>query len=174
VIGNNYYHSIFGGPKGCYAVYPSDLATALVALNATIITNTRTIPIEGFFDSLTGTVLEVGEIVTEIDIPAPASGTKQTFSKAALTKDVEFSMVSVATMVTVSGTTCTAARIAFGGVAPTPLRSTAAENSIVGSAIGPTTAAAAATAAMASATPLQYNAYKVQLAKGLLVQALQA
>ncbi len=170
--GINTYHSIFGAPKGCYSVYPSDTATALVALNASIVTNTRTIPIESFFDALTGTVLATGEIVTEVDVPTPAAGTTQTFIKYAQRKAIDFAVVSVAAMLTVSGTTVSAARIALGGVAPTPMRSTAAETAIVGKTINATTAAAAASAAVASATPLTYNTYKVPILQSLIAQAL--
>ena len=170
--GVNTYHSIYGAPKGCYAVYPSDTATALLALNASIVTNTRTIPIDSFFDALTGTVLNPGEIITEVDVPTPASGTTQTYIKHAQRQAIDFAVVSVATMVTLSGTNCTAARIALGGVAPTPLRSTAAENAIVGQTLNATTAAAAASAAVANAKPLPYNGYKVPILKGLLTTAL--
>lgn len=172
--GDNRYHSIFGGPKGCYAVAPSDTATALVALNASIVTNKRTIPIEGFFDALTGTVLGVGEIVTEVDVPTPAAGTKQTFLKFSRRSSIDFAIVSVATMLTMSGSTCTAARIALGGVAPTPMRSTAAESAIVGKTLDANAAAAAASAAVANAVPLPYNGYKVPIVKAQLAQALLA
>ena len=171
-VGINTYHSIFGGPKGCYCVYPSDLATALVALNASVVTNTRTIPIESFFDALAGTVLKSGEIVTEVDVPTPPSGSKQTFTKFRVRKTIDFATAEVATMVTMNGTTCTAARIALGGVAPTPLRSSAAETAIVGKTLDANAAAAAGAAAVASATPLQYNGFKVPLLKTLVTRAL--
>jgi xanthine dehydrogenase YagS FAD-binding subunit len=170
--GINTYHSIFGAPKGCNCVYPSDTATALVALNASIVTNSRTIPIESFFDALTGTVLQSGEMVTEVDVPTPPAGSKQTFTKFRIRKSIDFAIAEVATMVTMSGNTCTAARIALGGVAPTPLRSTAAEAAIVGKTLDANAAAAAASAAVSSATPLQYNGFKVPLLKTLITRAL--
>jgi len=172
VGGVNTYHSIYGAPKGCYSVYPSDTATALTALDASVVTSSRTIPIESFFDALTGTVLKPGEIITEVDVPVPASGTKQAYVKYAQRKAIDFAVVSVATLLTLNGTTCTAARIALGGVAPTPLRSTAAETAVVGQTLNATSAAAAATAAVASATPLPYNTYKVPILKSILSQAL--
>ena len=174
VGGISTYHSIFGAPSGCYSVYPSDTATALLALNASIVTSNRTIPIGSFFDSLTGTVLKTGEIVTEVDIPTPAAGTTQTFIKYAQRKAIDFAVVSVAAMLTMSGSKCTAARIALGGVAPTPLESTAAETAIVGQTVNATTAAAAAGAAVASAAPLPYNTYKVPTLQSILTQAILA
>jgi xanthine dehydrogenase YagS FAD-binding subunit len=170
--GVNTYHSIFGAPQGCFAVHPSDTATALVALNASVVTNTRTIPIESFFDPLNGTVLATKEIVTEVDVPTPASGTKQAFIKFAQRKAIDFAIASVAVLLTLNGTQVTAARIALGGVAPTPMRSTAAETAIVGQTLSATTAAAAAKAATSAATVLPYNTYKVPIVQSLVAQAL--
>jgi CO/xanthine dehydrogenase FAD-binding subunit len=170
--GDNRYHTIFGAPLGCNAVYPSDTATALMALNASIVTNKRTIGIENFFDPLAGTVLGSGELVTEVDVPTPPAGSTQTFTKFRLRKAIDFPILNVSTMVTTSGSTVSAARIAFGGVYPTPLRSTAAESAIVGQPLNATTAAAAAAAAVQLATPLQYNVYKVPVLKTLLTRAL--
>jgi len=170
--GVNTYHSIFGAPKGCFAVYPSDTAPALVALNASVVTSARTIPIESFFDAFTGTVLANDEIVTEVDVPVPAAGTKQVFLKFAQRKSIDFAVASVAALVTLNGTTCTAARIALGGVAPTPLRSTAAENAIIGKTLDATAVANAAAAATSGSTPLAYNAYKVPVVQSLVTQAL--
>ncbi len=178
--GDNRYHSIFGAPAGCNSVCPSDSATALMALNATIVTNQRAIGIEDFFSPgagasgtpLGGNVLTSDEIVTEVDVPTPPLGSKQTFTKFRLRKSIDFAIVEVATMVTMSGSTCTAARIALGGVAPTPLRSKAAEQSIVGKTLDATAAAAAASAAVALATPLQYNHYKVPVLQTLITRAL--
>jgi xanthine dehydrogenase YagS FAD-binding subunit len=170
--GDNRYHSIYGAPKGCNSVYPSDTATALMALNASIVTNKRSIGIESFFDALTGTVLGSGELITEVDVPTPPAGSNQSFTKFRLRKAVDFAILSVATMLTMSGSTCTAARIALGGVAPTPLRSTAAESAIVGKTLDANAAAAAASAAVGLATPLQYNVYKVPILKTLITRAL--
>ena len=73
--GDNRYHAVLGGRK-CYAVCPSDLAIALAALEAEVITvrpaGERTIPLADFYDIL-GPVLEPVELVTEIRIPAPST-----------------------------------------------------------------------------------------------------
>jgi len=170
--GDNRYHSIFGAPAGCNAVYPSDTATVLVALNASIVTNKRSIPIESFFHPLTGTVLGVGELITEVNIPVPPVGNKQSFTKFRTRKSIDFAIVSVATLLTLNGTTCTAARIVLGGVAPSPQRSTAAEAAIVGKTLDAAAVNAAASAAVSAAKPLQYNAFKVPVVKTLLTRAL--
>ena len=64
----NRFHSIFGGVRGCVAVNPGDMAPALVALDARIVTSRRTINAEKFWEvKIPGsTVLEKDEIVTEI------------------------------------------------------------------------------------------------------------
>jgi xanthine dehydrogenase YagS FAD-binding subunit len=170
--GDNRYHSIFGGSKGCYSAYPSDTATALLALNASIVTNSRTIPIDSFFDNLTGTVLNANEMVTEVDIPTPPSGSKQVYLKFRVRKAIDFPIVGVSSMITVQSGTVSAARIALGAVAPTPIRATAAEKALTGQAVNSTTASAAATAAMQSAVPMTMNKYKVPITSALIQRAI--
>jgi xanthine dehydrogenase YagS FAD-binding subunit len=182
--GENRYHSIFGGPKGCYAASTSDVATALLALDASMVTNKRTIPVDSFFDPLAGTVLGDGEILSEIDVPTPPTpldvcgggamenSSWQLFTKFSRRASIDFAIASVAVLLTFTGTMCVNARIALGGVAPTPIRSTEAENAIISKVVTTDLAAAAATAAVAKASPLAYNAYKVQILKSLLTAAL--
>jgi xanthine dehydrogenase YagS FAD-binding subunit len=169
--GDNRYHSIFGGPKGCYAVYPSDTAVALLALNASVVTNSRTIPIDSFFDNLTGTVLASNEMVTQVDVPTPPAGSKQVYLKSRIRKAIDFPIVSVASLITVTSGTVSAARIALGAVAPIPLRSTAAETALKGNAISSTTAASAASAAVQNAFAMTKNRYKIQILQALIQQA---
>jgi xanthine dehydrogenase YagS FAD-binding subunit len=170
--GEAHYHSIFGGEKGCFAVAGSDTATALVALNAKIVTNRRTIGIEQFFDSLKGTVLEPSEILTAIQIPRPPAESKQSFIKFTGTKGNDLSLVNVASLLTMNGSTCKNARIALGGVAPVPWRPTKAEASIIGQVLDANSVANAANASVADVFPLEDNGYKVPLAKSLVSQAL--
>jgi xanthine dehydrogenase YagS FAD-binding subunit len=84
LAGDNRYHSIFGAVNACIAVNPSDTAPALIALNASIVTNKRTIAADEFWAVAVpgSTVLEAGEIVTEIQIPTPASGVKSASSSS--------------------------------------------------------------------------------------------
>lgn len=172
--GDNTYHSIFGGPSGCVAVYPSDTAPALMALNATIVTNKRTIPIDNFFDNLTDTVLEPNEIVTEIQVPAPRAGSKQVYLKFRIRKSIDFPIVGVASVITVEAGKVSDARIALGAVAPTPIRATAAENALKGKEINEDVAESAAAAAVKNAVPLAKNKYKIQITKALVKRAILA
>ena len=131
----------------------------------------RIVPVKDFFTNL-GNVLEPGEIVTEIQIPKPMAKTRQTFLKLTLRKPIDFSIVSVASVISLEGRICKDASIALGAVAPTPVRATKAERIIKGKAITPEMAAKAAEAAVDGAKPLSMNAYKIEETKILVQRAL--
>jgi xanthine dehydrogenase YagS FAD-binding subunit len=174
--GDNRYHAIFGG-KRCFAVCPSDTAVALTALRGKVVITDgkgrRTIPIEEFFTAL-GNVLGSGEIVTEIQVPRPDEKAKQTFLKFTLRRPIDFAIVSVASVISLQDGVCKEARIALGGVAPTPLRAVNAEHFIKGKTITPEIASHAAEEALKEARPLSLNAYKIELTKALIQKALMA
>jgi xanthine dehydrogenase YagS FAD-binding subunit len=171
MAGDNRYHSIFGAVKSCMSVNPSDIAPALIALNAKIKTTTRTIEAEKFWDVVVpgSTVLAAGEIVTEIQIPTPASGAKSAFLKFALRKSIDFPVVNCAVLM--SGG---AARICLNAVAPKPYRAVKAEAAISGKPINEANAEAAGAAIVADAVALPANKYKVQIAKTLIKRTLLA
>jgi len=170
VTGDNRYHAILGG-KVCFAVCPSDTAVALTALDATIVTNQRSIPIGDFFELL-GNVLNDDEIITEIQVPAPKSQTKQTFIKFALRPTIDFAIVSVAATITTEAGKVSDARIVLGAVAPVPYRATEAEDVLKGKTISESVAETAAAAAVKDAVPLSNNKYKVQIARALVKRAI--
>ena len=181
VEGENRYHAIFGGDP-CYIVHPSDTAPMLVALGAEVrISGTRgerSMALEDFFvlpdqDLERENVLQQGEIVTEVALPA-ASGVKSSYRKVRERGAWDFALVSVALAVRLSGSTVAEARVVLGGVAPAPWRSAAAEAALIGKEPTPSVAAAVAAAAVAGAQPLEQNAYKVLLAKGALMESLLA
>jgi xanthine dehydrogenase YagS FAD-binding subunit len=171
--GDNRYHSIFGVASGvpCIAVHPSDVAPALIALNAKVVTTARTIPIEEFFTVAkpNNTVLAADEIITEIQVPAPPAGAKSAFLKFAIRKSIDFPIVNCAVLVGGG-----ASRIALNAVGPKPYRATKAEEAIKGKKIDEATATAAGEAAVADAKPLTATKYKVQIAKTLVKRALLA
>jgi len=178
LIGVNTYHSIFGAVGGCIAVCPSDTAPALVALGASIVTNKKTWAAADFFVIKGEQInsIDADEIVTEIQVPALASGTKSTYLKFAFRKAIDFPLVSCAAVVTVASGNVSKANIVLGGVYNSPKRATDAETSITGKAISTATAdtAGAATATAATPTALAANKYKVQIAKTLIKRALLA
>jgi xanthine dehydrogenase YagS FAD-binding subunit len=171
MTGDNRYHSIFGAVNRCIAVNPSDIAPALIALNARVVTDRRTIEAENFFDVKTpgNTVLEADEIIREIQIPAPPAGAKSAFLKFAIRKSIDFPIVNCAVMVGGGSP-----RICLNAVAPKPYRATKAETAIAGKKINEKNAEAAGEAAVADARPLEASRFKVQIAKTLVKRALLA
>ena len=156
---------------GCYNVHPSDVAPALIALNASVVTNLRTIAAEDFFEvKIPGnTVLTNGEIITEIRITAPPAGTKSAFMKFAFRKAIDFAVVNCAVLVGSDNP-----RICMNAVAPTPHRAVGAEKAIAGKVMSEDVAAAAGEAAVADALPLPATKYKVQIAKTVVKRTLMS
>jgi len=174
VSGDNRYHAIMGGKK-CFAVCPSDTATALAAMGAQIKVagpdGERGIAVTDLFNPL-GNSLNRDEMVTEIEVPRLEGPAKQTFLKFTLRTPVDFAIVSVASVITLQGGVCTDARIALGAVAPAPVRAKKAEEIIKGHPIDQAAAAEAAEQAVAGAKPLSMNAYKIEITKTLVKRAL--
>lgn len=171
MTGDNRYHSIFGAVNRCIAVNPSDIAPALIALNARVVTDRRAIEAENFFDVKTpgNTVLEADETIREIQIPAPPAGAKSAFLKFAIRKSIDFPIVNCAVMVGGGSP-----RICLNAVAPRPYRATKAEAAIAGKKINEKNAEAAGEAAVSDARPLEAARFKVQIAKTLVKRALLA
>jgi len=154
---------------GCYAVHPSDVAPALIVLDAKIVTDVRVIAAEEFFavKKPGNTVLEDNEIITEIVIPAPPEGNASTFMKFALRKAIDFPLVNCAVMIGGDGP-----RICLGAVAPKPYRAFKAEAVIAGKKIDATLAQSAGEAAVFDVKPSPLSKYKVQIAKTLVKRTL--
>ena len=171
MTGDNRYHSIFGAVNRCIAVNPGDIAPALIALNARVVTDRRTIEAENFFDVRKpgNTVLAMDEIIREIQIPAPPAGAKSAFLKFAIRKSIDFPIVNCAVMVGGDSP-----RICLNAVAPKPYRATKAEAAIAGKTINEKNAEAAGEAAVADARPLEAARFKVQIAKTLVKRAIMA
>ena len=134
VTGDSRFHAILaGGPS--YIVHPSDTAPALVALNAQVKiagpTGEKTIPLEKFFvlpsvDFKRENILKPDEIVTEIYVPYPKSGSKGFYHKVRERLAWDHAIVSVRTVVESSGGVAREARVVLGGVAPIPWRASKA------------------------------------------------
>jgi xanthine dehydrogenase YagS FAD-binding subunit len=172
IEGDNRYHSIFGGSveEGCYAVHPSDIAPALIALDGRIKTSKRTLNVEDFFEVgvRKTTVLDKDEIVTEIEVPTPGDETKSTFMKFAIRKSIDFPIVNCAGMIAMEGGRVRAARICLNAVSVIPYRAKQAEQAILGRVIDEEGAEIAGRSAVSDAKPLKYNRYMVQIAKTLV------
>lgn len=153
---------------GCYTSHPSDIAPALIALNAEIVTSKRVIDAEAFFEvnTLSNTVLDYNEIVTEIRIPALPAGAKSIFKKMALRKSIDFPIVNCAIV------TGDSPRICLGAMAPVPVRARKAEELLRGKTIDESVAAAVGEAAVEGGHPFEETKYKLHIAKTIIKRAL--
>jgi len=160
----------------CVAVNSSDMAPALVALEAKIKTTKRTIKADDFFavDGDKTTVLDNDEIVTEIEVPAPATGIRSIFTKFALRKSIDFPIVSCAAAIKSEQGVVKSARICLNAVYNTPYRATGAEKYIKGKPINDSNAEKAASTITTETCPLINNSYKIQIAKTLVKRAILA
>jgi xanthine dehydrogenase YagS FAD-binding subunit len=184
---NRYYHSIFGG-RLCYAVHAGDIAPALFSLNATATIQgpggSRTVTMDQLLPGIgviEGRVKENSlahnEILTEFQIPAPSSGTMSSFYKIRERGTWDFALASAAVRVTMSGSTISDASVVLGGVNVVPYRASAAESYLVGKSLSESVYSGAAAAAVQDATPLTFgtgNAFRVELAKGAVINALRS
>jgi xanthine dehydrogenase YagS FAD-binding subunit len=164
-------HAIVGSSDACIATHPSDMAVAMRALDATIVTvrpdgAERTIPMAEFH-RLPGdtphieTVLDPGELITSVTLPRPLGGT-HVYRKVRDRASYAFALVSVAAVVQRDGT----GRVALGGVAHKPWRIEAAEREM------PRGAKAVAAGLLADARPTRENAFKVPLVERTLASVL--
>ena len=131
----------------------------------------RVIPLDDLYTVL-GNILEPDEIITEVQIPTPKPGTKQQYLKFRLRKAIDFAISSVAAVITTEAGVVSDAKIVLGGVAPTPYRVISIEDAIKGETITESLAETLAKAAVAEATPLSMNAYKVPITKALVKRAI--
>jgi xanthine dehydrogenase YagS FAD-binding subunit len=180
--GFNRIHAVLGGSEHCVATHPSDMAVAMMALEATVHAQgpkgERAIALDEFYLVPGSTpnrenVLAPGELITHVTLPALAGGTRSHYLKLRDRAQYEFALASSAVVVNLSGGRIQRARIAFGGVGTKPWRSREAEKALEGQEATPENFRRAADAAMASAKPLQYNGFKIELAKRALIRTLE-
>lgn len=179
--GENQRHALFGDSP-CVAAHPSDLASALLALDAEVQVRgpvgERTLPLEEFFtlpqeNHRQETQLAQDELLLSIRIPELPSSTRSRYLKAMDRKVWAFALVGVAARLDMEGDRIADARLVLSGVAPIPWRLHEAEQMIIGNRLDGATIDRVAETALASARPLQHNGYKVPLAQNLIRRALQ-
>lgn len=174
IRGDNRYHAIIGGKK-CFAVCPSDTATALAALDAQIVVagpkSERRVAVTDFYNPL-GNALGSNEMVKEIEIPDIGDLTGQRFLKFTLRKNIDFAVVNVASVVAVIDGVCTGVRLVLGAIAPGPVRAMKAEKNLIGQPIDNKKAEEAAQLALEDVRPLSQNGYKIEIAKALVKRSL--
>jgi xanthine dehydrogenase YagS FAD-binding subunit len=179
--GHNRMLAILGTSDKCIASNPSDQNVALAALEAGIHISgskgERVVPIAEFY-TLPGntpereTVLEPGDLVTHVSIPALPAGAKSVYLKLRDRASYEFALASAAIVVKQTNGRIEYVRVALGGVGAKPWRSLEAERSLHGKPANAVSFRAAAEAALHGARPQSQNGFKVELAKRCLVHAL--
>ena len=182
ITGSNRTLAVLGTSEHCIATNPSDMCIAMAALEATIHVQgpkgSRAISF-GEFHLLPGntphreTVLEPGDLITHVTLPAPIKGSKQLYLKLRDRASYEFALASAAVVISITGQNVTRARIALGGVGTKPWRSQEAEAMLVGQPANGANFRRAAEAALRDAKPQSENGFKVELAKRCLTHALQ-
>jgi xanthine dehydrogenase YagS FAD-binding subunit len=177
----NREHAIFDANR-CVAVNPSDTAPALIALDAQMVIRSsggeRVVNAQDYFigpstDITRMTVLQPGELLTAIRIPATWAGAEFYFEKIRERQVWDFPLVNIAAALKVSGGTISGSRFVVNAVAAHPMRLTAVENAIAGKPRNEETAAMAGDLAAQGARPLAHNGYKVPLVKNLVKRAIR-
>jgi xanthine dehydrogenase YagS FAD-binding subunit len=179
--GTNRILAILGTSEHCIATHPSDMAVAMRALDATVVTlkpdgDRRRIAIADFH-RLPGdtphieSALEPGELITHVELPPPPAG-RQAYRKVRDRASYAFALVSVAALIDVQEGRIASAALAFGGLAHKPWRDPAVEAILVGQAPGPRLFEAAADALVAEARGFGDNDFKIPLARRVLIATL--
>ncbi|WP_194829770.1 xanthine dehydrogenase family protein subunit M [Nocardia sp. XZ_19_231] len=174
--------AILGASSRCIATHPSDMAVAMVGLGAIVrvlgADGEREIPLVDLYrlpgdEPERDTVLEHGDLITAVDLPALDWATTSTYRKVRDRASFAFALVSVAAAVDIADGVVRDVRIAFGGVAAKPWRAHTAEAELRGRAPTEDNFTAAANAELADARPQRQNGFKIALARNILVATLR-
>ncbi|MEO3747365.1 xanthine dehydrogenase family protein subunit M [Plantactinospora sp. B5E13] len=182
VHGINRGHAILGTSERCIATHPSDVAVALVALDAVVLTQgpggAGRIGVDDFFP-LPGDTPERehptahGELVVAIEVPPNPMATRSLYLKVRDRESYEFALASAAVAVSLDGQTIGDVRLALGGVATKPWRAHRAEAVLRGAPATVETFTAAAAEELADAVGYGMNDFKIELARRTIVRALR-
>ncbi|MEI8702022.1 MAG: xanthine dehydrogenase family protein subunit M [Mesorhizobium sp.] len=172
-------HAVLGTSEACIATYPGDLATALVAFDATVHLGDRQVAAGDFF-LLPGATpdrehaIEPGEVITAISIPASAAAGRSTYLKVRDRQSYEFAVASAAVGVEfeADGRTIRDLRVALGGVATKPWRARAVEEALKGKLLEADIVKQASLLAIEGAVDHGANHYKIELAPRVVARAI--
>jgi xanthine dehydrogenase YagS FAD-binding subunit len=179
-LGESQHHAIIDNHL-CAMVHPSTLATALVALGASVKAvgpgGERTLLVEQLLtppavDVTREHALGRDELLVEVHLPPPAEGTKSAFHKHVAKESFDWPTAEVAAVLELARGRVRRASLVLGAMAPVPHRAREAEAWLAGRALDDTSAREAARAAVRKATPLAKNVYKVQVFEAVIRRAL--
>ncbi|HEV2380309.1 MAG TPA: FAD binding domain-containing protein [Terriglobia bacterium] len=177
--GDNRYHAILGNSGPAYFVAPSNLGGMLIGLGAKFRLlgpkGSRDLPAEKFFvipkaEGEREHALEANEIITEVMVPPPQG--RSAYYELRQKAQFDWPLAAAAVVLQMDGHTVKTARVVMGQVAPVPWPSPEAEQALAGKTVTAEVAEEAGKAAVAQATPLSRNAYKVTLARVAVKRAV--
>jgi len=180
--GENRWHAVLGTSENCIATNASDLAIALVALDAAVevrgASGKRTVPLIDFYrlpDTTPHieTVLEAGEVLTAITVPASPAARRSHYLKVRDRASFEFAVVSAAVALEMDGARIHHARIALGGVGTKPWRVPQVEAALAGATLDPAPLRSAAALAAQGAQGHGHNEFKIELMQRVIVRAVE-
>jgi xanthine dehydrogenase YagS FAD-binding subunit len=181
--GFNRILAVLGTSEHCIATHPSDMAVAMRALDATIVTlkgdgDKRRIPIADFYRLPGDTpqienVLEAGELITHVELPPPFAGARMLYRKVRDRASYAFALVSVAGVVTMADGKIASAALAFGGLAHLPWRNAEVEAALIGQLPSDALFEAAATTLLEEAKGFGSNGFKIPLTRRVLIASLR-
>ena len=179
--GQNREHCLWGADR-CVAVSPSDVAPAMVVLDARMVIQSadgeREVAAEDYFigpeiDIERMTAVEPGELLTAVRIPGDWANARFYFEKVADRNTWDFPLVNIASAMVVENGAISRIRMAAGAVQCTPRRLSVVEEVVTGSPPDEETAALAGQAAVRGATPLNFNHFKIPLLENLVKRAIR-
>jgi xanthine dehydrogenase YagS FAD-binding subunit len=180
--GENRWHAVLGTSDSCIAANASDLAVALVALDAAVevraAAGQRSVPLIDFH-RLPGatphieTVLEPGDVITAITVPASPAARRSHYLKVRDRASFEFAVVSAAVALDMDGARIRQARVALGGVGTKPWRVLRVEAALAGATLDPAALRRAAALAAQGAQGRGHNDFKIELMQRAIVRAVE-
>ena len=182
IDGENRWHAVFGTSENCIAANASDLAVALVALDAVVqvqgVAGQRTVPLIDLY-RLPGatphieTVLEPGEVIAAVTVPASAVARRSHYLKVRDRASFEFAVVSAAVALDMDGLRIRQAHIALGGVGTKPWRVPRVEAALAGASLDSAALRGAAAFAAQGAQGRGHNDFKIELMQRAIVRAVE-
>ena len=179
-VGRNREHAIFGANR-CVAVHPADTVPALIVLDAKFVLQNskgqRVVDAEDYFqgpeiDITKINILQPGDLLTAIRLPAAWGGAKFYFEKVRDRNVWDFPLMNVASAMVMQGNMIDRIRLAVSAVAPRPMRLKDVEDAVKGKPADATTGEMAGNLAVKDAVPLQFNAYKIPLMRNLVKRSI--
>jgi len=180
--GENRWHAVLGTSESCIATHASDLAVALVALDAAVevrgASAQRTVPLNDLYRLPAGTphietVLQPGEVIAAITVPSSPAARRSHYLKVRDRASFEFAVVSAAVALDMDRARIRQARVALGGVGTKPWRVPRVEAALAGASLDPGPLRGAAALAVQGARGRGHNDFKIELMQRAIVRAAQ-